>query len=241
MSIDGRDLARVPLEDLRRRLGVIPQDSWLFSGTVRSNLDVYGKHTDRELWDVLRQVELEGQARAWKDGLDHEVKEKGENLSMGTAQLLCLARVLLKRPSLLFMDEATASVDAETDKLVQDTIRKPGVLPSNCSIVTIAHRLHTVIDYDRIVLLSKGRVVEDGHPAKLLENESGEFTTLVESTGAASSRELRRRCRGAICDEYDADISPCSGSPQTDTRKLKRVQMSGNYLVGCFSGLIAKE
>jgi len=198
ISLDARDTARVPLHDLRSRLGVIPQDSWLFSGTIRSNLDVYGKHTDAELWEVLRLVHLGGQAQGWQHGLDHEVKEKGENLSMGTAQLICLARVLLKRPQILFMDEATASVDAETDKFVQETIRKPGVLPDKCSIVTIAHRLHTVIDYDRIVLLAQGCVVEDGHPGKLLEKKDGAFTALVESTGPASSRELKRRPGGLL-------------------------------------------
>merc|ERR1711970_496456 len=119
ISLDGFDIRDVALPVLRRKLGVIPQDSWLFSGTIRSNLDVYSEHSDDELWRVLQLVELEAQAKAWEGGLEHEVKEKGENLSAGTAQLLCLARVLLKRPKVLFMDEATASVDSMTDKLVQ--------------------------------------------------------------------------------------------------------------------------
>jgi len=225
ITLDGRDTQRVPLQELRSRLGVIPQDSWLFSGTVRSNLDVYGVYSDEEIWRVLSLVQLAGQAKGWTDGLNHEVKEKGENLSMGTAQLLCLARVLLKRPKLLFMDEATASVDAETDKLVQETIRKDGVLPPDCSIVTVAHRLHTVIDYDRIVVLGEGRVLEDAHPAKLLEDEDGHFNKLVESTGKASSRELRRRSlaslEGALTLTEPSPASPtsstgasASGSPE---------------------------
>jgi len=198
LSIDGRDISRVRLQELRGRLGVIPQDSWLFSGTIRQNLDMYGRYSDEEIWNVLKIVQLESAAKAWPSGLDHEVKEKGDNLSKGTAQLLCLARVLLKRPKLLFMDEATASVDAETDKLVQETIRKDGVLPHDCAIVTIAHRLHSVIDYDRIVVLAEGRVLEDAHPAELLANDDGAFTKLVESTDKASSRELRRRSQVSL-------------------------------------------
>jgi len=196
IALDGHDIRDVALPTLRGSLGVIPQDSWLFSGTIRSNLDVYGKHSDDELWNVLRLVELEEQAKTWEAGLEHEVKEKGGNLSAGTAQLLCLARVLLKRPKVLFMDEATASVDAMTDKLVQETIRRDGVLPADCSIVTVAHRLHTVIDYDRIIVLDNGTVVEDGPPQDLLEDQSGHLSGLVRDTGDAGAKELRRRAQG---------------------------------------------
>eukprot|EP00930_Biecheleria_cincta_P038807 TRINITY_DN26675_c0_g2_i1.p2 TRINITY_DN26675_c0_g2~~TRINITY_DN26675_c0_g2_i1.p2 ORF type:complete len:481 (+),score=91.27 TRINITY_DN26675_c0_g2_i1:1885-3327(+) len=193
IRIDGCDITRTTLQHLRHSLGVIPQDSWLFSGSIRSNLDVYGNHTDEELWTVLRHSHLEAQVKTLEGGLDHEVREKGENLSAGTSQLLCLARVLLKRPMLLFMDEATASVDSESDALVQETLRKPGVLPDGCSIVTIAHRLHTIIDYDKIVVLSHGSVVEAGPPAQLLEIEAGHFSEFVKSTGESAAKELRRR------------------------------------------------
>merc|ERR1719329_1254863 len=193
LTLDGQSLSSVPLFDLRSRLGVIPQDSWLFSGTIRTNLDVYGRHSDEELWEVLRLVTLEHQAKSWELGLEQEVKEKGENFSAGTVQLLCLARVLLKRPKVLFMDEATASVDSETDAIVQSTIRQKGVLPEGCSIITVAHRLHTVIDYDRIIVLSHGEVAEQGSPAKLLENEEGVLSKLVRDTGESAAKELRRR------------------------------------------------
>jgi ATP-binding cassette subfamily C (CFTR/MRP) protein 1 len=209
VALDGVDISRVPLPKLRGGLGIIPQDSWLFSGTVRSNLDLTGCHKDDELWEVLRLVQLEKQIRSLQLGLDHEVKEKGENLSAGTAQLLCLARVILKRPRLLFMDEATASVDSETDKLVQEMIRRDGVLPRGCSIVTIAHRLHTVIDYDRIVVLSKGEVVEQGSPHVLLQNESGHLAQFVRDTGESGARELRRRAEAkgssGICNEVQLE------------------------------------
>ncbi|CAK0829864.1 unnamed protein product [Prorocentrum cordatum] len=170
----------------------MPQDSWLFTGTVRSNLDMGNEHTDEELWKVISQAKLDNVAKGWWLGLDHEVHEKGGNLSAGTCQLLCLARVLLKRPKILFLDEATASVDIETDKLVQETIRSPGVLPPDCSIVTVAHRLHTVIDYDKIVVLSLGKVVEEGSPHELLQKE-GHFASFVKDTGASSAKELERR------------------------------------------------
>lgn len=201
LTLDGRPLSSVPLFALRSRLGVIPQDSWLFSGTIRSNLDVYGRHSDEELWEVLRLVTLEHQAKSWELGLEQEVKEKGENLSAGSAQLLCLARVLLKRPQVLFMDEATASVDSETDRIVQETIRRKGVLPEGCSIITVAHRLHTVIDYDRIAVLSHGEVVESGHPTQLLDKKGGFLAELVEDMGEGAGRELRRRAAAACVSE----------------------------------------
>jgi len=193
LTLDGWALSSVPLLALRCRMGVIPQDSWLFSGTIRSNLDVHGKHSDAELWEVLRLVTLERQAKSWELGLEHEVKEKGENLSAGSVQLLCLARVLLKRPQVLFMDEATASVDSETDQIVQETIRRPGVLPQGCSIITVAHRLHTVIDYDRIAVLSQGEVVESGNPLDLLDKVGGFLAEFVQDMGETQGRELRRR------------------------------------------------
>lgn len=197
VTLDGVDMGAAPLSEARGRLGVIPQDSWLFSGTIRSNLDVWKQKTDEQLWTVLRHAQLEAQIKGLDGGLDHEVREKGENLSAGTAQLLCLARVLIKEPKVLFMDEATASVDTETDKLVQETIRKKGVLPASCSIITVAHRLQTVIDYDRIVVLAEGCIIEEGSPDKLLEDESSHLSALVRSTGAAGARELRRRAAQA--------------------------------------------
>jgi ATP-binding cassette subfamily C (CFTR/MRP) protein 4 len=121
------------------------------------------------------------------------VKEKGDNFSMGEVQLLCLARVLLKNPTIVFMDEATASVDLATDALVQKTIRD---VLSECTIVTIAHRLATIIDFDKIAVLDAGRIVEFGPPHELLLRE-GAFASLVAATGAASEAELRARAQEA--------------------------------------------
>jgi ABC-type multidrug transport system fused ATPase/permease subunit len=214
VRIGGVDIARVPLAVLRSRLGMIPQDSYMFSGTIRSNLVVSmtsamagdGKDTtptatssggvdDERLWEALEMVDLKEAVQGLAGGLDAEVKEKGTNFSVGTVQLMCLARVLLKRPSIIFMDEATASVDVATDTLVQKTIRRAF---AGCTIVTIAHRLQTVIDFDRILVLSKGTVAETGSPHELLEgNSSGLFAQLVDSTGAASAKELRAKAAGA--------------------------------------------
>jgi ABC-type multidrug transport system fused ATPase/permease subunit len=127
--------------------------------------------------------------------LEHAVQEQGSNLSAGTVQLICLARVLLKRPKLLFMDEATASVDLATDTLVQKTIRKAF---ATSTIVTIAHRLNTVIDFDKICVMEQGGVAEYGAPAELLANNNGMFSQLVDSTGKGSAAELRSRAVAAV-------------------------------------------
>eukprot|EP00300_Choanocystis_sp_HF-7_P031235 c40430_g1_i1.p1 GENE.c40430_g1_i1~~c40430_g1_i1.p1 ORF type:complete len:697 (+),score=203.27 c40430_g1_i1:197-2092(+) len=190
ITIDGLDTRNVSLRDLRSRLGMIPQDPFLFSGTIRSNLDIMGQYSDEEIWHAVKMVDLEKAIREFKAGLDHLVTEKGDNFSAGTVQLLCLARVLLKKPKVIFMDEATASVDLETDNLVQKTIRSSF---SDCTIVTIAHRLNTVIDYDKILVMDQGRVVEFGSPAQLLRDSGGFFSNLVAQTGKNSAQELRAR------------------------------------------------
>jgi ABC-type multidrug transport system fused ATPase/permease subunit len=178
---------------VRARMGVIPQDSWMFSGTLRSNLDVYGSHSDEEILAALELASLRPMVEALDGGLGHEVKEKGDNFSAGEVQLLCLARVLLKRPPLVFMDEATASVDLATDATVQRTIRT-ALLGS--TIVTIAHRLATIIDFDRVAVLDAGAVAQFGSPHSLLQ-QPGLFSALVDATGEASAAELRQRAAAA--------------------------------------------
>ena len=177
---------------VRARVGVIPQDAWLFSGTLRSNLDVAGRHTDDELWRVLELAQLGDFVRGLADGLDHAVEEKGGNFSAGQVQLVCLARVLLKRARLVFMDEATAAIDLKTDALVQQTVRSA---LADATLITIAHRLNTIIDYDRVAVLAGGRVAEHGTPHELLQR-GGLFSDLVDATGAESAKELRERAAG---------------------------------------------
>jgi ABC-type multidrug transport system fused ATPase/permease subunit len=191
IEIDGQNISDVPVRALRRSLGLIPQDTFMFSGTIRSNLCVDVEDADDDqLWSALEKVNLRTVVESLENQLAHKVEEKGSNLSAGTVQLVCLARVLLKNPQVIFMDEATSSVDLATDTLVQQTIRKAF---SHATIVTIAHRLNTVIDFDKILVLDNGSVVEYDTPCNLLKIKSGHFSRLVNSTGAESAAELWHR------------------------------------------------
>eukprot|EP00747_Dinoflagellata_sp_TGD_P022917 gnl/TRDRNA2_/TRDRNA2_129420_c0_seq1.p1 gnl/TRDRNA2_/TRDRNA2_129420_c0~~gnl/TRDRNA2_/TRDRNA2_129420_c0_seq1.p1 ORF type:complete len:417 (-),score=73.29 gnl/TRDRNA2_/TRDRNA2_129420_c0_seq1:131-1381(-) len=191
--VDGRDVSTVPLPELRARLAIVPQQPLMFSGTVRDNLDFHGQHSDAELWEALSRVCLESQFRKLDAGLAEPVKEKGHNFSAGTGQLLCIARVLLSRRRLIFMDECTASVDYETDAAVQVAVRQAF---AGCAVLCIAHRIHTIIDYDRIACLDAGQVAEFDSPHSLLQ-QAGFFSKLVGSTGAASAADLRLRAAAA--------------------------------------------
>ncbi|KAJ3151156.1 hypothetical protein HDU86_006146 [Geranomyces michiganensis] len=187
IKIDGVDTRTIPLEDLRRGIAIIPQDPTLFSGTFRSNLDPFSEYADADLHLALQRAQLTSIV-AEKGGLDGSVSEGGENLSVGTRQLLCLARAVVKKPRLLVLDECTANVDLETDALVQKILRDD---VDNCSILCIAHRLNTIIDYDRILVLSDGVAVEFDTPRALLSNPDSVFSSMVEQTGAANAELLR--------------------------------------------------
>jgi ABC-type multidrug transport system fused ATPase/permease subunit len=175
LKIDDVDINSVSLLDLRSRIGIIPQDAVIFSLTVRFNLDPFNNHTDEEIWNVLEAVEMKDTVMSFPGKLEEPVADGGENFSMGQRQLICIARVLLRKPKVLVMDEATASVDNETDALVQRMIRDKF---KNCTVLTIAHRLHTVIDSDRIMLLSAGNLMEFDDPKKLIEKPDGMFASL---------------------------------------------------------------
>jgi ATP-binding cassette subfamily C (CFTR/MRP) protein 1 len=157
----------------------------MLTGTIRENLDPFQERTDSELWKALRTVQLEGWVRDQGDGSNHDatglqalVTEAGGNMSVGQRQLICLARALLKRPRVLILDEATASVDYETDRLIQQALRSE----FDCTVLTIAHRLNTIMDVDRIIVLSSGHVLENGSPTELLAREGGVFKDMVETT-----------------------------------------------------------
>ncbi|BFG16207.1 hypothetical protein CerSpe_024800 [Prunus speciosa] len=174
--IDGVDISKIGLQDLRSRLSIIPQDPILFQGTMRTNLDPLQQHSDQELWEVLNQCRLAEIVRQDQRLLDAPVAEDGENWSVGQRQLVCLARVLLKKRKILVLDEATASIDTATDILIQETIRKE---TSGCTVITVAHRIPTVIDNDLVLVLGEGKVLEYDSPTRLREDSSSAFSKLV--------------------------------------------------------------
>ncbi|KAI1698658.1 ABC transporter transmembrane region domain-containing protein [Ditylenchus destructor] len=169
ITIDGVDISEIGLHDLRSNLTVIPQDPVLFSGTLRFNLDPFSKHSDVELWKVLELAHLKTFVSALAELLDHPISEGGENISLGQRQLVCLARALLRRTKILVLDEATAAVDVYTDSLIQETIRKEF---RESTVFTIAHRLNTIIDYNRVIVLQQGQIMEFDSPQKLLSTDS---------------------------------------------------------------------
>ena len=200
--IDGIDISKIKLEALRSRLAIIPQDPVLFSGTVRSNLDAFDEHGDAELRDALERVHLAprgstGATSAAASGtatptidpnsnknifrsLNSRVSEGGLNLSQGQRQLLCLARAIVSRPKIMVLDEATSAVDMETDALIQRSIREEF---QDSTLLVIAHRLSTIADFDKILVMGDGRVLEYDEPRLLMEKEGGEFRRMVEESG----------------------------------------------------------
>ncbi|XP_018568578.1 multidrug resistance-associated protein 1 isoform X9 [Anoplophora glabripennis] len=180
ICIDGVNIAELGLHTLRSRLTIIPQDAVLFSGTLRMNLDPFDKHSDEEVWRALEHAHLKVFVSGLAAALNHEVSEGGENLSVGQRQLICLARALLRKTKVLVLDEATAAVDLETDDLIQTTIRTEF---KTCTVLTIAHRLNTIMDSDRVIVLDKGQIVEFDTPANLLANPNTIFHGMCRDAG----------------------------------------------------------
>jgi len=195
VMISGQDASKIGTKLLRSNLSIIPQDPILFSGTVRYNIDPFEVTSDDEVWEVLKKVQLDETVGNLANKLQEQVVEGGENFSQGQRQLMCIARALLRRPKILIMDEATASIDNATDALIQTMIRENF---KEATILTIAHRLNTIMDSDRILVLDDGRVAEFDSPATLLaKTEGGIFKGLVEKgregrNSAFSSRNSSR-------------------------------------------------
>ncbi|KAG2317921.1 hypothetical protein Bca52824_021043 [Brassica carinata] len=191
IRIDGIDIMIIGLHDLRSRLSIIPQDPTMFEGTVRSNLDPLEEYTDDQIWEALDKCQLGDEVRKKELKLDSPVSENGENWSVGQRQLVCLGRVLLKRSKVLVLDEATASVDTATDNLIQETLRQHF---TDCTVITIAHRISSVIDSDMVLLLDQGLIKEHDSPARLLEDKSSSFSKLVAEYTTSSESKFSRSC-----------------------------------------------
>jgi len=175
--IDGVDISKIGLHDLRKKVTIIPQDPVLFSGTLRLNLDPFETYSDEQIWDSLKHSHLYEYVSGLPDKLEHLCAEGGENLSVGQRQLICLARALLRKSKILVLDEATAAVDLQTDELIQSTIREQF---KDSTILTIAHRLNTIMDYDKILVLHEGKLMEMDSPTELLKNKKSAFYSMAK-------------------------------------------------------------
>jgi ATP-binding cassette subfamily C (CFTR/MRP) protein 1 len=180
--VDGVNIREIGMAALRLNLSIIPQDPVMFSNTVRYNLDPFAEAKEEELWAVLKKVRMDEVIAGLQNGLNNEVAEGGENFSQGQRQLLCIARSLLRKPKILIMDEATASIDNETDAVIQEMIR---VNFKDATVLTIAHRLNTIMDSDRVLVLDDGRIAEVDTPHNLLAKEHGHFKAMVDKSNAA--------------------------------------------------------
>uniref|UniRef100_A0A668ANY5 Multidrug resistance-associated protein 4 n=1 Tax=Myripristis murdjan TaxID=586833 RepID=A0A668ANY5_9TELE len=187
ITIDGFLTSEIGLHTLRQKMSIIPQDPVLFTGTMRKNLDPFSQHTDEDLWNALQEVQLKAVVEELPNKLETVLAESGSNFSVGQRQLVCLARAILRKNRILIIDEATANVDPRTDSLIQHTIRDKF---KECTVLTIAHRLNTIIDCDRILVLDAGRIQEYDEPYVLLQNQDGLFYQMVQQTGRAEAASL---------------------------------------------------
>lgn len=177
--IDGINISQIGLDDLRSKLAIIPQEPVLFIGTVRSNLDPWDQYSDAEIWEALEKTHIKEMVSQLPHSLQSEVTENGENFSVGERQLLCVARALLRNSKILILDEATAAIDTETDRLIQETIR---CAFGSCTTLIIAHRLNTVMGCSRVMVLDNGQIVEFDSPAFLLADENSRFRAMIEAS-----------------------------------------------------------
>ncbi|XP_046619154.1 ATP-binding cassette subfamily C member 4-like isoform X1 [Neodiprion virginianus] len=202
INLDGIDTKSIGLHELRPRISIIPQEPILFSASMRYNLDPFDQFSDAELWDSLREVELHDDVTS----LDFKVAGGGANFSVGQRQLICLARAILRKNRILVLDEATANIDPSTDALIQNTIRRKF---ADCTVLTIAHRLNTIMDSDKVLVMDGGRIAEYGHPYLLLENRYGSFSQMLRQTGKSMAEQLseiaERAYRSAISNEDGSD------------------------------------
>ncbi|XP_023241669.1 multidrug resistance-associated protein 4-like [Centruroides sculpturatus] len=187
ITIDGIDTKEIGLRDLRSKISIIPQDPMLFTGPLRRNIDPFNEYSEETLWKVMEEVQLKEVISKLPGGLDTHLTEGGRNFSVGERQLICLARTILRHNKILVMDEATSNIDKRTDSCLQKIIRERF---KSCTVLTIAHRLNTIIDSDRVLVLDTGKLQEFDSPYALLKNVNGIFYNLVKKTGVTSMNEL---------------------------------------------------
>ena len=183
--IDDVNIRDLNLQAARRSMAVITQDPVLFGGSLRVNLDPFSLYDDHDVWMALEEVQLKTLVQQLPGHLEYKLKESGSNFSVGERQLLCLARALLQKSKIIILDEATANVDYKTDHLIQDVIRNRF---KESTVLTIAHRLNTIMDYDKVIVMDQGRVVEFDKPEVLLQNKTGFFSRLVQSHNTSENQ-----------------------------------------------------
>lgn len=210
VRIDAIPITAISLNDLRSNMSIIPQDPVLFSGSIRRNLDPFNQYDDSGLWNALQEVQLKETVSELPDGLDTKLTEGGSNFSVGQRQLVCLARAILKHDKILIIDEATANVDHSTDALIQETIRTKFKC---CTVLTIAHRLNTIMDSDRVMVLDEGKLVEFEEPYLLLQNKDSLFSNMVEHTSQHLRTNLYETARQAYYSRHerngDGELDAC--------------------------------
>ncbi|XP_075979217.1 putative multidrug resistance-associated protein lethal(2)03659 [Anticarsia gemmatalis] len=210
--IDDIDATKLKLEELRSKISIIPQEPVLFSASLRYNMDPFEKYTDADIWNALEQVEIKSSITS----LSAPVAAGGLNFSAGERQLLCLARAALAHNKILVLDEATANVDPTTDAMIQKSIRKHF---ADCTVLTVAHRLHTVADSDRVIVIEAGQIIEFGHPHQLLKNDEGHFSSMVKELGQASEHSLRELAANAYKDHVAKKVLKSFISQKSNTVK----------------------
>ncbi|XP_076231417.1 putative multidrug resistance-associated protein lethal(2)03659 isoform X2 [Calliopsis andreniformis] len=201
--IDDVATDKIALHDFRSKISIIPQEPILFGGSLRRNLDPFDEYSDSALWEALQEVELKDMVSDMAAGLNSKVAEEGSNFSVGQRQLLCLVRALVRNNKIMVLDEATANVDPQTDSLIQKTVRKKFM---DCTVFTIAHRLNTIMDSDKILVMDQGHLVEFDHPFVLLQKR-GYFYKMVQQTGAAMANTLTEVAKNWF---YRNNASPSS-------------------------------
>jgi len=194
ISIDGVDISSLELHALRSRLAIITQDPVMFNETVKYNLDPFQQHTDEAIREVVNLVQLEEPIARLEKGLDSPVGEAGANFSVGQRQLICLARAMLRRSKVVVLDEATASIDNDTDAILQSTIRD---VFKDATVLTIAHRLHTIMDSTKIMVFDQGELKEYDAPEVLIAEETSLFSRLIADTGDAAEHLRTLAAEGA--------------------------------------------